>query len=98
MSVAMSVWGSRYLAAVQHDAFRGESAIRNCADVYDTENADMHYMYGRTNGTSEESFYGSPFGSGEDLVPRISEDVARVREIPSTFEGVRQSLHRRYHC
>ncbi|GFS85954.1 hypothetical protein TNCV_1219501 [Trichonephila clavipes] len=43
-----------------------------------------------TRSTSEESCFETPLGSGEDLVPRISEAVAREREIPGTFECARQ--------
>ena len=39
--------------------------------------------------------YATPFDSDKELVARISEAAARVREIPSIFERVRQSLHRR---
>ncbi|GFY10751.1 uncharacterized protein TNCV_1122741 [Trichonephila clavipes] len=36
--------------------------------------------------------YAIPLYSDEDLVARISEDAARVREIAGIFEGIRQSL------
>ncbi|GFX27438.1 transposable element Tcb2 transposase [Trichonephila clavipes] len=44
------------------------------------EKAGMHYVYGRAN--------------GEDLVARVSEATARVRQIPGIFERECQSLHR----
>lgn len=39
--------------------------------------------------------YETPLDSDEDLVARLSEAAARVREIPGIFERVRQSFHRR---
>ncbi|GFW20651.1 uncharacterized protein TNCV_1048741 [Trichonephila clavipes] len=43
----------------------------------------------------ENLVYATPLASHEDLVARISEAAARVREIHGTFEHVRQSLHGR---
>ncbi|GFS62516.1 uncharacterized protein TNCV_1262951 [Trichonephila clavipes] len=42
--------------------------------------------------------YATPFDSDENLVARISEATARVREIPGIFDRVRQSLHRHCHA
>ncbi len=39
--------------------------------------------------------YETPLDLDEELVSRISEAAARVREIPGIFERVHQSLHRR---
>ncbi|GFT41104.1 uncharacterized protein TNCV_5033991 [Trichonephila clavipes] len=39
--------------------------------------------------------YAIPFDSDEDIIARISEATARVREIPDIHECVRRLLHRR---
>ncbi|GFX45712.1 uncharacterized protein TNCV_1422961 [Trichonephila clavipes] len=63
-----------------------------CQPTQSPDSSNLDYFLW---GNLKNLVYATSIDSDEDLVDRISEGAARMREIPDIFERVHQSLHRR---